>query len=1601
MKHLNHYLKLLLLTIIFNSFNIGQMDAQVGINTNGASPNASAMLDISSTDKGILIPRMTTAERELINSPATGLMVYDSDESTFWYYNGTAWTAIGSGAFTSENGLTAATNKDDDFLFGSDSLNIGTSNESKLFFDKSKSAFRAGYIGNENWDEANIGLYSFGIGTYTKASGEGAFAHGYFSEAAGIYSTAFGYQTNASGNYSTALGGSTTASGYYAQASGYATTANEYATIAFGSSSTASGQVASAFGNNTTASGWYSTSFGQSTEAYSFGEMALGTNNTTYTPNSITKYDSEDRLFVIGNGKDGNNRSDALVMYKNGNTTLNGALTINDAFTFPTTDGTVSQVLITDGNGAITWADNTDNDNQSLTLSTNTLSLEDGGTVDLSSYLDNTDHQTLSLSNTTLTIADGNSVDLSSIDTDTDDQTIDVLSLSGNTLQLSLTDDGEATKTLDLSAIDTDTDNQTIDELSLSGTSLQLSLTNDGEATKTLDLSAIDTDDQTLSFSNTTLTISEGNDVDLSNLKDNLGDHIATSNIQLTDNWLSNDGDNEGIQINNDGQVGIGTSADASAILDVTSSDKGLLLPRMTTEERDAIENPATGLIIYNLDDDCFNYYADTTWVKNCGRSLTADSAPTATSTAGSTASDTWNGIAIDSEDNIILTGHYSADLTIGDSTFVADGTTNALLIKMDKDQKILWSIQHSDINFKFEDVETDDSNQIFLLGKAPSGTTFEGVSFTEDAVFVVKYDANGNFIWLSHGTSSSSLDMEDMAIGSDGSIALAGYLGTTPLTWGTVTATSDIGDGLVLKLDSNGDAVWAKLTDSDTYAYYYGVEVAADGSIYTGGEMEGTTIVGTETFVIADGVDDGLLVKYNSDGSFAWATQLEGTDYTGVYGMMTDTDGNVYMTGAFCTALTLGGITLNTTGCSTFIVKLSADGTVLWADAQTSTNNAFGWRIVHSPSGNIIIAGGFRDDITFNGTTYSGVNSSEIYATAYASDGTPLWLQIGTGTSSESILDLDVNSEGYSYLAGFFRDDLQLGDQIFNSTGSNDLLLVEITADGSLETYQNTLDETQDLDRDSSNEIQDLSLDGTNLTISEGSTIDLSGINPDTDTDNQTIDVLSLSNNTLQISLEDDGQNTYELDLSAIDTDTDEQTIDELSISNNKISISLEGDGESPVTLDLSSIDTDNQTIDELSLTDNVLSISLEGDSEVARTIDLSDIDTDTNTQLTEAEVDDYVSNNGYLTSIDNTDSDPTNEIELPSGGSEGQTIVQDSNGDLIWSDNTVNQTVDEFTLTDDVLSISLASDEQEALTVDLSTLSKTLLEDADGDTKIQVEASDDEDYIRLKTVNVEALQVNSNQQVGIGKPATSRFNVAMGASGASTSSASNSGGSASDNPGTTWQSYTATTTGRLERVDIRFQNASGNRTVTIYQGEGTDGVLLGTATIDATTSGVATFSFELSDSEINQISGEMYTIGLDDQDGVRLSTSSNYSGGMWQNNAEWDMDFNVYTQDYLDGFQVSDHGVTINDYTFPTSDGTANQVLVTDGAGNLSWSDVTASLRTNSETTQRLIKENENLTVQLKLQKAKMEQLEILLQAIQTQVNHPTIQKVDIGKK
>jgi hypothetical protein len=86
-------MRLLILGFICLFLSAGTYAQSFTINTDGTTAHASAMLDIKSTTKGLLIPRLTKTEKNNVASPATGLLIYQTgpDSVGFYYYQGNQW----------------------------------------------------------------------------------------------------------------------------------------------------------------------------------------------------------------------------------------------------------------------------------------------------------------------------------------------------------------------------------------------------------------------------------------------------------------------------------------------------------------------------------------------------------------------------------------------------------------------------------------------------------------------------------------------------------------------------------------------------------------------------------------------------------------------------------------------------------------------------------------------------------------------------------------------------------------------------------------------------------------------------------------------------------------------------------------------------------------------------------------------------------------------------------------------------------------------------------------------------------------------------------------------------------------------------------------------------------------------------------------------------------------------------------------------------------------------------------------------------------------------------------------------------------------------
>jgi len=218
--------------------------------------SSSAIISSTSTNKGLLVPRMTDTQRAAIASPATGLMVYQTNGTTgFYFWNGTTWVNLGGSG--------------------------GTASELQKITEGSNTGWRI--LGRDAANYGDIGVNALDLSASTAAS----------------------TTKGATGTNALATGTNTTASGFSAIATGLNTNAAEYASTAMGAGSKATGFVSIAAGNEVLAK--------------SFGELAIGSYNDTLTTVNSTGFAGDNnRIFTVGTGTAFARRT-SFVVQQNGN----------------------------------------------------------------------------------------------------------------------------------------------------------------------------------------------------------------------------------------------------------------------------------------------------------------------------------------------------------------------------------------------------------------------------------------------------------------------------------------------------------------------------------------------------------------------------------------------------------------------------------------------------------------------------------------------------------------------------------------------------------------------------------------------------------------------------------------------------------------------------------------------------------------------------------------------------------------------------------------------------------------------------------------------------------------------------------------------------------------------------------------------------------------------------------------------------------------------------------------------------------------------------------------------------------------------------------
>lgn len=446
----------------------------------------------------------------------------------------------------------------------------------------------------------------------------------------------------------------------------------------------------------------------------------------------------------------------------------------------------------------------------------------------------------------------------------------------------------------------------------------------------------------------------------------------------------------------------------------------------------------------------------------------------------GGTSVDQGLSVTADPWGNTLVTGSflYSVDLDPGPGTqnVTSLGNEDVFIQKINPKGELIWARQiggtHNDLGVN---IETDAAGNVLVLGRFGNTVDFDsgpGVfNMTQSlGMFLLKLDIDGNFVWAKsfdiypHTTDYTEQTGNQLTLDAAGNIYLtAGFDNTVDFDPGpgvfNMTATGLYWDICVLKLDADGNFVWAKSMGAESYDSGLSIDVDAGGNVITSGFFNKTVDFdpGPGTFPMTSlGNDDVFIQKLDPDGNFLWAKRL-GTLYYDEYAsdMKVDASGHVYVIGQiqdYNVDMDPGPGVFNIsngTNKNIYVLKLNPDGQFAWAKTiagPDGNDNARG--IFIDAENNIYTTGFFTVSGDFdpdpdNEAILSVTGLYDCFLQKMDSSGQFIWAVNFGGPAEDVINDFYVNDQGDIYATGFFisNADFDPGSDTYTlqSSGSRD----------------------------------------------------------------------------------------------------------------------------------------------------------------------------------------------------------------------------------------------------------------------------------------------------------------------------------------------------------------------------------------------------------------------------------------------------------------------------------------------------------------------------------------------------------------------------------
>ncbi|MBL0046967.1 MAG: T9SS type A sorting domain-containing protein [Bacteroidetes bacterium] len=311
----------------------------------------------------------------------------------------------------------------------------------------------------------------------------------------------------------------------------------------------------------------------------------------------------------------------------------------------------------------------------------------------------------------------------------------------------------------------------------------------------------------------------------------------------------------------------------------------------------------------------------------------------------------------------------------------------------------------------------------------------------TEQQAFIVKYNPKGNVLWAKNFNGKST--GRAVAVDSSGSVYFTGNFLGDSITFGTITLTKSTGssspDIFIVKLDENGNIIWAKKSSSTIPAFgmsgnqVYAIATDKLNGVYITGYFGNDTLlfgnvalynppIGTSTR------SSVFVVKYDSAGNAIWGRCAVAKNNCFSRAIAVDSANNIFIAGDFNgDSLNFGNATIyrGMGNKAAFIVKFDPLGNTLWAKSGVGST---GGSVVGSIYGlttvgnDVIVAGSFGSDINFGGIPLVSAGSNDLFICKINENGTVLWSKKAGGTNDDNAYGIIADKSGNFYLTGYFK---------------------------------------------------------------------------------------------------------------------------------------------------------------------------------------------------------------------------------------------------------------------------------------------------------------------------------------------------------------------------------------------------------------------------------------------------------------------------------------------------------------------------------------------------------------------------------------------------